>query len=272
LITQEPASRIIAPGQAATFAVVATGAPTLTYQWRKNGADIAGAIANSYTSPSAAAADDGSEFTVVVANGSGTVESGVAILSVRNAPGLLISSASSVDFGDVYVGITKQIDLAFTNNGQLDVAVANVSVAGGGYQVSGVPAGVILSPGQTAMMHLTFSPASAGSVSGSVTVASDAAGSPLTVSLAGNGIALTSHGVILSWIPSVSGVAGYRVYRRTNSAGAYLLINGGVQPTTNFADLAVSPGQTYLYVISAVDANDVESDHSNVVEAIIPTP
>ena len=272
LISQEPASRIVVAGQTGTFSTVATGAPTVTYQWRRNGADIAGATANSYTTPSASAADDGAEFMVIVSNGSGTVQSGVAILSVRDAPGRLISSASTVDFGDVYVGITKQTELAFTNNGQLEVAIANVSVAGAGIQASGVPTGTILSPGQTATMRLTFSPFSTGNMSGSITVTSDAADSPLTVSLAGNGVAVTSHAVILSWIASASDLTGYRVYRRTNPAGAYVLINGGVQPTTNYADLAVSPGQTYFYAVTAVDANDVESDYSNLVQAIIPMP
>ena len=209
---------------------------------------------------------------VVISNGSGSVASGIAILSVRDLPGVLISSASSVNFGDVYVGITGQTELTLTNNGQLDVAITNVSVAGPGFQASGVPVGTILSPGQTVTMRLTFSSTSIGSVAGSVAVASDTADSPLTVSLSGTGVALTSHGVILSWTPSASDVAGYRVYRSTASSGTYVLLNASVQSTTNYADLAVSAGQSYFYVVTAVDADNLESGYSNEVEAIIPTP
>jgi hypothetical protein len=170
------------------------------------------------------------------------------------------------------VGITGLAQLTLTNSGQLDVSITNVTVAGAGIQVSGVPTGTILSPGQTATIRLTFSPTATGNMSGNVTVASDAADSPLTVSLSGNGVALTSHGVILSWSPSVSDVVGYRIYRKIDPAGAYVLLNASVQLTTNYADLAVSAGQTYSYAVTAVDANDVESGHSNEVEAIIPTP
>ena len=84
------------------------------------------------------------------------------------------------------------------NTGQVDVGITNDSVAGPGFQVSGVPAGMILPPGQTATLRLTFSPSSTGSVSGSVSVASDAADSPWVVSLSGTGVALSFYGVILS--------------------------------------------------------------------------
>src|ERR1700678_4267487 len=49
IITKQPASQTIAVGQTATFTVVATGTPTLTYQWYKGGVLIAGATSSSYT-------------------------------------------------------------------------------------------------------------------------------------------------------------------------------------------------------------------------------
>src|SRR5580704_4399513 len=42
-IIMQPSSQTVTAGQSATFTVVATGSPTLTYQWQKNGANIAGA-------------------------------------------------------------------------------------------------------------------------------------------------------------------------------------------------------------------------------------
>jgi hypothetical protein len=272
LITQHPASKVVADGQTATFAVVATGAPALTYQWQRDGVSIAGANATSYTTPAASLLDDGAQFTVVVSNAFGSITSGIAILSVRDVPGLLSSSASSADFGDVYVGITVQTDVTLTNSGQLDIAISSVSISGPGFQVSGVSAGMILAPGQSAALRVAFSPASIGSVSGSVTVASDAADSPLAVSLTGSGAALPSHGVILSWVPSTSGVTGYRIYRRAASPAAYVPLTANLQSTTNYADLAVSAGETYYYVVTAVDANDLEGRYSEEIPATIPIP
>jgi hypothetical protein len=273
LVTQDPASSIVAVGQTATFTVVATATPAASYQWQRNGIAILGATSSSYTTPLTSAADDGSQFLVVISNGSGAVTSGVAVLSVRNTPGLLVSSASSVAFGDVYVGVTASAQLTLTNNGQLDVSITNISMAGAGIQVSGVPTGTILGPGQTANMLVTFSPSSVAALSGSITVSSDAANSPLTVSLTGNGIALTSPGVILSWTPSVSNdVIGYRIYRKTDPAASYVSLTATTQITTNVADLGVAAGQTYYYAVTAVNDQSVESDYSQPVQAIIPTP
>ena len=39
----QPAGQTVTAGQTATFSVVATGTPPLSYQWRKNSANISGA-------------------------------------------------------------------------------------------------------------------------------------------------------------------------------------------------------------------------------------
>ncbi len=48
-ITTPPASRFAAVGASTTFSVVATGTPPLTYQWKKNGVNVAGATKADYT-------------------------------------------------------------------------------------------------------------------------------------------------------------------------------------------------------------------------------
>jgi hypothetical protein len=86
IITQ-PASQTVTAGQSATFTVVATGSPTLTYQWQKNGANIAGATSASYTTPATATSDSGSTFDVIVRNSFGTVTSVSASLTVNPSTG-----------------------------------------------------------------------------------------------------------------------------------------------------------------------------------------
>src|SRR5260370_478091 len=73
-------------GQTARFTVVAAGTAPLGYQWQKNGANIAGATAASYTTPVTTTADSGSAFAVVVTNTAGTVTSAAATLTVNAAP------------------------------------------------------------------------------------------------------------------------------------------------------------------------------------------
>ena len=76
-----PVSQSVNVGQPAIFSVVATGG-NLTYQWRRNGSDIAGATQAVYTTPAAAAGDDGASFDVVVTNASGSATSSAAVLTV----------------------------------------------------------------------------------------------------------------------------------------------------------------------------------------------
>jgi hypothetical protein len=85
-ITSQPSNRTVSEGQSALFSVVASGASPLSYQWRRNGAPIAGATLSSYSLPSPSAADSGAVFAVAVANALGTVVSAGATLTVITTP------------------------------------------------------------------------------------------------------------------------------------------------------------------------------------------
>ncbi|MFO0972916.1 MAG: GEVED domain-containing protein [Phycisphaerae bacterium] len=80
-IVQQPASTAVCKNDPATFVVWACGTPTLGYQWRKGGSNIGGATASQYTIASTALADAGN-YDVVVTNGSGSVTSSDAVLTV----------------------------------------------------------------------------------------------------------------------------------------------------------------------------------------------
>jgi sugar lactone lactonase YvrE len=82
-ITTQPANKTVTVGKTATFSVKATGTAPLSYQWRKNGANITGATSASYTTPPTTAADNGSLFSVVVSNSAGSVTSNNAMLTVN---------------------------------------------------------------------------------------------------------------------------------------------------------------------------------------------
>ena len=84
-ITAQPADQSIRAGQTATFSVVASGTAPLSYQWRKNGAAIAGATSASYTTPAETTTDNGATFAVMVTNSAGSVTSRSARLTVGPA-------------------------------------------------------------------------------------------------------------------------------------------------------------------------------------------
>ena len=96
-ITSQPSSETVTAGQSASFSVTATGSPTPTYQWQKNGVNIAQATSSTYTIPSTATSDAGS-YQVVVSNSAGSVTSNGATLTVNSAPsGGSGPSASALD-------------------------------------------------------------------------------------------------------------------------------------------------------------------------------
>jgi hypothetical protein len=84
-VTTQPANQTVTIGQSATFTVAASGSAPLMYQWRKNGGNVAGAMAASYTTPATTAADNGSKFDVAVSNSVGSVTSSSASLTVSPA-------------------------------------------------------------------------------------------------------------------------------------------------------------------------------------------
>ena len=134
--------------------------------------------------------------------------------------GILLSTGS-LSFPSVNIGSSSSLPVTFTNNGNSNVTISNVSLSGAGYTVSGVQTGLILTPGQVASMSVTFTPATAGSLPGSVTVTSNASNSPAMVVLSGTGVQAVSHSVTLTWTASTSTVNGYNVYRSTVSGGPY---------------------------------------------------
>jgi len=83
-VTQQPANRTVAAGATATFAVTATGTAPLSYRWQKNGVDIPGALAASYTTPPTVLADHGSTYRCRVTNSAGSTTSNAATLTVLN--------------------------------------------------------------------------------------------------------------------------------------------------------------------------------------------
>ena len=85
IITTQPVSQTVTVGQGASFFVVATASAPLSYQWQKNGVNIAGATSSSYTTPPTTAGDNSAKFTVVVSNSAGSVTSNVATLTVTSA-------------------------------------------------------------------------------------------------------------------------------------------------------------------------------------------
>ena len=188
------------------------------------------------------------------------------------ATALLTTSASGLSFGNVAVGKSSALSVTLTNAGNSNVTLSKVSVSGAHFSESGVSAGLILAPGQSATLDAAFSPVSAGSSSGSVTVESNATNSPATIALSGAGMQTSAHFVALTWVPSTSAVAGYNVYRSEASGGPYSKLDSNFVAADSYTDSSVQAGLTYYYVVTSVMSSGIESADSVQTSATIPTP
>ncbi|MGO9124479.1 MAG: choice-of-anchor D domain-containing protein [Terriglobales bacterium] len=215
--------------------------------------------------PATAGAFSGS----ILATGPSIAPLSVALSGAGGAvAGQLTSSPGTINFGNVTVGQSA------IQSGQLAASISSVTVSSAtmsnpGFALSGMSLPLTLAVGQTVNYTITFSPQSSGAVSGSLSLASNAANSPTVESLAGTGNS-ASYSVNLSWQPSASQVAGYNVYRGNQSGGPYSRINSGLETNTAYTDSSVVEGQTYYYATTAVNSEGQESNYSNLVQAVIP--
>ncbi len=103
-ITGQPASVSQCAGTNATFTVTATGSG-LTYQWKKNAVNIAGATNASYTINNIGAGDAAS-YTVTVTGTCGVVTSNPATLTISTAPAITGQPAGATQCAGTNVTFT----------------------------------------------------------------------------------------------------------------------------------------------------------------------
>lgn len=214
----------------------------------------------------------GSTSGSLVLTADGTVPSlTIPLTGMGTSPGQLTFTPTTAAFGNVTVGATQTQAASVTASGGA-VSISATSSTNAEFGVSGLPLPVNLAAGQSAAFSLTFTPQASGAASGTITLTTNASNAPITASVNGTGVAAPQHSVSLAWSASTSTVTGYNVYRGTVSGGPYTVITTAPDPSTSFTDSAVQAGQTYFYVVTAVDSAGNESVDSNQAQAAVPTP
>jgi hypothetical protein len=91
--------------------------------------------------------------------------------------------------------------------------------------------------------------------------------------VAGLSVAASLAGIQLSWTANSENVlAGYNVYRSTQSGGPYTKLNAALVATTSYLDGEVSPNTAYFYVVRAQDTAGREGANSNEVSTFAAPP
>jgi hypothetical protein len=163
-IETPPASVSVTAGQMATFGVVARGSAPLAYQWRKNGADIAGATSASYTTPATALTDNGAQFTVRVSNAQGNVTSDAATLTVTadtTSDKVKLMRLLSLSFQFLGAAMAPEQLVGDTGVFLASSAVCQSGSVSGTYNGSAIPVGT--QAPQSGTLAATFSACNTGS-------------------------------------------------------------------------------------------------------------
>jgi len=182
-------------------------------------------------------------------------------------------SPSSINFGNLVLHTTSTQTVTLKNTGDTNLSISGVTVAGAGFGFSNLSPGLSLSPNQSVSFQVWFRPGALGVTSGTVSILSANISSPASINVSGDGVSspatpATQHSVSLSWEASNSrSIAGYRIYRSTDTDFALLT---AVIPDLTYVDSTVVSGNTYHYVVTAVDSEGEESHHSNQVTVVIP--
>jgi Abnormal spindle-like microcephaly-assoc'd, ASPM-SPD-2-Hydin len=209
--------------------------------------------------------------TIAVVSTAGTRSLNIALSAAGVSAGQLTSNASTFDFGGVAVGTSKSIPATLTATGS-GVTISSATSTSAEFGLSGISLPTTIAAGQTVSLTLTFTPQTAGTASGTISFGGTSSSTLMVESLTGSGTAPSSHAVDLRWNPSPSDVVGYNVYRASASGGPYTRVNPVVTPSTSYVDNSVQGGTTYYYVSTSIESSGSESEYSNQMQAVIPSP
>ncbi|MBX3737831.1 MAG: immunoglobulin domain-containing protein [Candidatus Didemnitutus sp.] len=262
-ITTQPADRSSVIGGSVTFTVVATGNPTPTFQWRKDGNNLAGATTASFTIASVAAGDAGT-YTVVATNSAGTATSNGATLTITatdvapeitsSPSGQIATLGSSVTFTVTATGSPAPTfqwrkdgnNIAGATNASFTIASVTLNDVGHYSATATNSLGTVVSGSATLTVSTTASrhlndvtvtsghgtTLSAGSVTGSVKWQISTNGGSTWTDLADGG----SYSGVTTATLAIANVG-------TSLSGAqyrFVASNGGVVSTSNGATLTVA--------------------------------
>jgi len=155
----------------------------------------------------------------------------------------LTSNATSLGFGDVTDGDSKTLPLTVTSTGTASVTISSASISGTGFSLLASSLPITLTPGSSLTLQAEFAPRDSGSVTGQLTIDSNAtAGDQLTVGLTGTAVGTTDPQLTLS-----SSTIGFgNVTVGSASTRSLTLTSTGTSPVTVSADSIAGSGFSIL--------------------------
>jgi len=176
-------------------------------------------------SPTASGATAGS---VTVTNNDG-VNAIAAVTGTGVQAGLSVTPTSA-SFGSVVDGNTNSQAIQVKNSGTANLTISQATVTGAGFSTTGLALPLTLTPGQSGTFNVQYAPQGTGSVSGAVSIVSNAPNSPTNVALSGTGVAATYtisvNPTSLSFGSVTDGSSAAQGFTVTNTGNSNVAISG----------------------------------------------
>jgi uncharacterized protein (DUF58 family) len=103
----------------------------------------------------------------------------------------LTVTPSSVSFGSVVAGSTNSQTVQVKNSGTGTLTISQATVSGAGFSLTGMALPMNLAPGQSGNFNVQYAPQGTGSVTGAVSILSNAPNSPTVLALSATGTTAT---------------------------------------------------------------------------------
>jgi hypothetical protein len=192
----------------------------------------------------------------------------IPLTGMGTGPGQLAIAPAPLNFGNVPVGTTEMQPITMSAAGA-NVTVSSASSSSSQFVLDGASFPFTIAAGQSVSFNVAFTPQSGGTVSGSLSFASNASNAQALEPLTGIGT-VTQYSVNLFWNSS-SDAVGYNVYRSATANGTYSKINAALDANTAYTDGTVVSGHTYYYAATSVNSSGQESTRSTPsVPATVP--
>jgi hypothetical protein len=175
---------------------------------------------------------------LAIANTGSTPTVNVVLSGGSQTPGAVTPTPSNLSFGNVPLGSKTTLSETLTNSGGSSLTVTQVNATGTGFSISGLTLPLTLAAGQSQPFSVTYTPQSAGTVSGNLAIINTGATSTVNVPLSGGS---QGAGVIT---PNPSSLNFGSVQVGNNQALPETLINTGGTTVTVSQVSPTGPGFT----------------------------
>jgi hypothetical protein len=165
----------------------------------------------------------------------------------------------SINFGAVVAGSTDSQSLRLSNPGTADLTVSQVTTTGGNFSVSGIAFPLTVAAGGSVNFTTTYRPTAAGNPSGTITITSNAPGSPMTIDWSA---AVQAATFVLSPTPSgvnfgtvTDGTTATQIVNLINTGNSNVSITSAIASGTGFSasggsNVTLTPTQSVTVTVS----------------------